>query len=936
MKAQPPNDSPRHGWLLTGLRALVALCLVTSALPARPEPPDQVVSNTPVSPPPRPIQLRCDYAEQPIAVDCPTPSLGWVLEPRGFNQRQTAYHIRVATTPEQLDRDAADLWDSGKVDSPESVQVPYAGRPLRSGDRCFWKVRIWDAAGQPSAWSDLARWEMALLSQRDWLADWIGAGPPSEPRGPAGFFKSTNEWNAPHPIPHDGRSVLLRKEFMLPKLIRRARVHVTGLGYYELFCNGQKVGPNVLAPAKSNYRQWVLYDTFDLAPHLRPGTNVLGISLGNGWFNPYPKWWQPYRMQWFGAKRARLQLHLEYTDGDAQVIGSDETWQTAPGPVLDACIYDGEVYDAREERPDWNRVGADGKGWRPATRMESPGGVMVSHHMPPIQVVEHLAPVARSHPKPGVWVFDFGQNFAGWARLRTTAPRGTRIQLRYAEDAHPDGSLDVTSNERALGTDTYIARGGEAETYEPRFTFHGFRYVEVTGLPEPPALSDLLGCVVHTACRATGSFTTDHDLINRIHRATVWSQRGNLMGYPMDCPQRDERLGWFGDAMVSMEQAMFNFDMPLFLGHWLEGIRRNQNPTNGDISIISPRPYLPEEPDPTWSSAFIVMTWDYYSHYGDRRFLAAQYDAMKRYVDYLGTQASHHILPKYWIGDWGTIVKGWQEGQPVSVNTGFYYLNATIVAKAAAALGKTADARRYRRLAANIGAAYQRAFLDPASRSYDDGTQFSNAFSLWLGLVRPPDQPIVLRHILNDLARHDGHFNVGVLGAKYLLDALTESHRPDVAFALATQTGYPSWAHMLEGGRTTLSEFWDLRGSHNHVMMGSVDGWFYRVLAGIRADESAPGFAHFYVQPFFPPALSHVRASVQTVRGEIAVTWERRNDAIHLAVRIPGNSRATITLPRTTPETILSHPPLRARPAGNQATFSAGSGDYQFRIPGAP
>ncbi len=877
--------------------------------------------------------LRCEYTRNPLGVDVARPQLGWVLDSRERNQRQTAYQILVATTPELLAASKGDLWDSGQVKSAESVHVPYDGAPLRSLLRCHWKLRVWDAAGKASDWSQPAFWEMGLLQPKDWQARWIGSGPAREPRPEAGFFKSTKELtNSSHKVNFDGRSTLLRKSFVASKPVRRARACVTGLGYYELSCNGQRVGDRVLAPAKSNYRKWVLYDIYDVTAQMREGTNVLGVMLGNGWFNPYPKWWEPYRMQWFGSKRALLQLHIEYADGSSEVVVSDGSWRTAPGPVLSSCVFDGEVYDATQEQPGWDQPGFDDASWQAANVVEPPGGVLISHLMPPIKVIEHLKPVSVSRAKPGVHVFDLGQNFAGWVRLNATGPPGTRITLRYAEDIHPDGMIDAKSNERALATDVYVMKGQGREVYEPRFTFHGFRYVEVTGFPGTPELENLLGCVVHTACESTGEFTCDNELINRIHRATRWSQRSNLMGYPMDCPQRDERLGWFGDAMVSMEEAMFNFDLPLFYRQWLDGVRFNQNEANGDISIVSPRPYITDEPDPTWSSAYVVMAWQYYMHYGDRRFLEAHFDSMRRYVDYLGSQATNRILPKYWIGDWGTILEGWKEGEPVSVVTAFYYYDALIVSKAARVLGKGADADKYGALASQIKAAFNRTFYDSKRRQYEQGTQFSNAFPLFLGLAEASEELTVLESILRDLQRHDGHFDVGVLGAKYLIDALTQFGRPDVAFKLATLTGYPSWAHMLEGGRTTLSEFWDLHGSHNHVMLGSIDGWFYRTLAGIHPGEAKPGFEHLTIRPFIPNSMSFVRAGIHTVRGRVAVEWTKQNGSLQMKVAIPVGSSATLHVPAASIKRVQSTPTLDpVRFGAGAVVFEVGSGNYEFR-----
>jgi len=880
--------------------------------------------------------LRCEYQQDPLGVDSPRPRLSWQIQSSRHDVRQGAYRVLVATSPELLARDQGDLWDSGQVQSSNSTQVSYGGTALTSSQRCYWKARVWDGSGQPSGWSPPANWEMGLLHPEDWQARWIGSGPPREPRPAAGFFQSTNELAGfTQPVEVNGRSTLLRKKFLVRGPVRQARLYVTGLGYYEASCNGSRIGDHVLAPAKSNYRKWVFYDTYDLTSRLHPGTNTLGIMLGNGWFNPYPKWWEPYRMQWFGSKRALVQLHLEYADGSREVVVSDGSWKTAPGPVLYSCIYDGEVYDARQELRHWDEADGSDAAWVPANVVEPPGGVLMSPLMPPIRVTRHLPAIAVKHPRPGVHVFDFGQNCSGWARLTVRGPRGARIRLRYAEDVHPDGTLDVTSNEHAQATDAYVLKGEGTEVYEPRFTFHGFRYVEVTGFPGEPGPTNLLGCVVHTACANIGSFSCGNELLNRIHRATVWSQRSNLMGYPMDCPQRDERLGWFGDALISMEEAQFNFDgMPAFYNAWLNGVRLNQNEPNGDISIVSPRPYLSLEPDPTWSSAYVVMSWQYYVHYGDREFLARQFDAMKRYVDYLGTQGTNGILPKYWIGDWGTVVEGWKEGEPVLVGTAFYYYDARIVAKAAKALGRTAEEDKYSALARQIRAAFNLKFFDRQQKQYEQGTQFSNAFPLFLGLADPADEPAILAHILQDLERRKWHFDVGVLGAKYLIEALTEHGQPSVAYRLATQTGYPSWAHLLEGGRTTLSEFWDLHGSHNHIMLGSIDGWFYRTLAGIQTDEAHPGFEHFFIRPYVPDTLSFVHGKIETIRGPISVSWTNTAGSFELSVSVPANSTATICVPAAAGKGIQTAPALeQERFEHGAVVYAVGSGRYQFRVP---
>jgi alpha-L-rhamnosidase len=884
--------------------------------------------------------LTCESALDPVGVEEAAPRLGWVLESEAHDARQQAYRVLVATTTEALEPGKADLWDSGRVESGESVHVTYGGKALGTGQRCHWKVQVWDPAGNLSDWSRTGVWEMGLLHAEDWQARWIGSGPPHEPRPPAGFHQSRSDLTN-YPVVVDSRSTLLRKQFAIDRPVRRATAYVTGLGYYELTCNGRRVGDRVLAPAKTNYRKWVLYDILDLTELLRPGTNVLGLHLGNGWFNPAVKWWDPYRMQWFGSKRALLQLHIEDAQGRTETVISDHTWRTTPGPVLSSCVYDGEVYDATQEIPGWDQPGFDDRTWAPANEVEAPGGQLVAHRMPPIRVVA-TGQTDVSRLAPDTHQVGAG-NHAGWLRLTFKGTRGTRVTIRYAEDALPDGHIDTRSNEKAQATDVYVLRGagsetGGWETYEPRFTFHGFAYAEVSGYTNDLERVSAQYRRVHSDCAQTGSLWIEstNRTAQRLHAATVTSQADALMGYPMDCPQRDERLGWLGDAMVTAQEAMFNFDMALFYQHWLDGIRRNQNPTNGDISIVSPRPYLPLEPDPTWSSAYLVVVWEYYRHYGDRRILETHFDAMRRYVDYLGTQATNNVLPKYWIGDWGSIVPGWQEGDPPLVGTAFYYYDTRILAKAARVLGRQVEAAIYERLAQDIRTAFNRAFYDPQQRQYDAGRQFGNAFALYLDLVPPADRSAVLEHLIADIDRHDGHLTGGVLSAKFVPDALALGGRPDVAWRLINVKGYPGWADLIEQ-RTTLSEFWDKHGSHNHVMLGSVDAWLYRVLAGIETDEDAPGFARFQVRPFTPDGVQEVKASVMTVRGRVRVKWWRENKELALSVQVPVNSEATIHVPAGANDQVIAEPTREpTRRTAGAAVYRVGSGNYLFRVPPPP
>ncbi len=516
--------------------------------------------------------------------------------------------------------------------------------------------------------------------------------------------------------------------------------------------------------------------------------------------------------------------------------------------------------------------------------------------MQPIRINKTFKPVAVHTPKPNVRVYDMGQNFSGWARIKIKGEKGTKLHLQFAEEIFEDGSINTTSNEHAKAEATYILKGGDFESYEPRFTFYGFRYVELTADPTLPEIESVEGCVVYSDNKLTGSFECGNETINKIHRATIWSTKSNMIGYPLDCPQRDERLGWFGDVQVTAEEAMFNFDMPLFYTNWITGIRENQHPKTGDIPIISPRPYI-WDVGVEWSSTYLILVWKQYTYYGDIRILQDNYNAMKRYLSFLDSISTNNIIPKGWIGDWGSLVEGWKEGEPESVATAFYYWNSKILAKVAKVLGKNQDVEYFSLKANEIKDTYNRAYFNSENKEYNDGSQMANAFPLFLGLV--PEEYIigVLNNLVKDIVEdNDGHLTTGVLGSKYMIDALVMSGRPDVAYLLATQTGYPSWSDMVEK-YTTMSEFWTLKQSHNHVMTGSIDAFFYNTLAGINLNEDYPGCERVIIKPYIPESLPFVKASIETIRGRVGVQWENSSSELKLHIEIPANVRADVFIP---------------------------------------
>ncbi|MCX6303007.1 MAG: family 78 glycoside hydrolase catalytic domain [Bacteroidia bacterium] len=885
-------------------------------------------------------ELKCQSAVDPIGIDMDYPTFSWTEESLERGKQQSAYQIIIADNKEDISHNKGTYWDSGKINSDNSKVASYGGETLKSNQFYYWKIRIWDEDGQPTKFSKSARFTTSILDQKLWKANWIGKGDSKDPINAEGFYQNKMEIDDEgDSIKYNECSLLLRKEYQFSKPIAKALVHICGLGLYELTINGKRIGDKVLNPAKTNYNRIVLYDTYDVTNSLGRGTNAFGIMLGNGWFNPIPKWWS-WRMQWFGEKRCMMQMHIIYCDGSTEIIAADETWKLADGPVRRSCLYDGEIYDATKELSDWDKPGFDDSNWVNAKLIKPPLGKLTAQILPAIKRVELKKPVSVTHPDDNITVVDFGQNFSGWIRIRLKGEKGKSIVFRYAEDIK-NGMLDTTSNHLAIVTDSYISKGSKRETYEPHFTYHGFQYVEVSGLGYKLSPRDIDGIVVHSAVEPNGEFECSNEQINNVHKAILWSQRSNLMGYPTDCPQREERLGWLGDAHISAEEAIYNFDMNQFYKKWLNDIKANQD-SNGYIPYIAPRP-ISTGGDFTFSygSGYHLITWYHYLYYGDKQILVDHYESMKRYVDFLSTMAKGFILPKDKYGDWANPLEGegWERGDPLSLSTGFYYSSAIIVTKVAKILGYERDAEAYSKLADSIKKAYNEEFLNVNAKLYDDSSQFANSFPLFLGIVPEDFKKDVLNNLINDIISREGHLTTGIFGTKYLMETLSREGRNDIAWGLATQSDYPSWINMI-GNKTTLSEHWGEKGmnSHNHIMFGSIDSWFYKILGGIQVDENSPGFRSFIIKPYVPSDLSWVKASVKTISGTIRSEWTKQKGILSLKVFIPVGTTATVYILAKTPEEIQegSSPAIENKNVSflkmenEYAIFNVESGEYNF------
>lgn len=841
-------------------------------------------------------QLKTEYADHPLGVDTRFPRFSWKLRSDKRGAKQTAYRILVATDVAHLRAGHADVWDSGRVESAQQNHVAYAGAPLESDTDYCWSVEVWDEAGVSVGPSEPAFFSTGLFDESEWQAKWIGRGSPDEPRADTDHFPGEAGEKLKE-LDIDYRAPLFRREFVLSAPVKRARAVICGLGYHELRVNGEKIGDHLLSPAKTDYRKQVLYETLDVTDALAEGRNAVGIMLGNGWFNPLKEWWS-WRMQWFGTPRVICQIHVELADGTTQWIVTDEKWRTSTGPILSTCIYSGETYDARLEQPGWDTAGFDDRAWDTAHLVAPPGGKLVSAMLPPARVTEVVKPIAVREPSPGVFVFDMGKNFSGWVRLCVQGNAGDEVTLRFAERTYVGGAIDVSNLSLARPTDRYILKGGGVETFEPRFTWHGFRYVSVEGYPGKPTLDAIEGRFIHTDCPPAGKFTCDNDMVMRIHECTVTSQRANIQGLPLDCPQRDERLGWLGDAHISAEEAIHNLDMAALYTKFLRDARANQD-ERGRISMIVPRPGVEE--DLPWTAAYFLIAWYVYLYYGDTRVFEEHREAMERYLDYLATQATGNIQKPAWWGDHLAWHEKWEaaSGKPRSISTLFWYVDVLLFSRMNALLGRMEDAEKYRALAADIAEAYNAEYLHTDVPTYDDDTETALALPLFWKLAPPDLELALVDRLLTRLRQHGNHVTTGMIGTKYLVDALAAAGRDDVVWMLVNQKGFPGWHYLLRDDMTSMVEHWGRGdGSYNHPALGSVDAWFYQGLAGIRVDETRPGYKHVTIRPFVPDALvSHVEAEVETIRGTIRSAWRCDGDSVRFDITVPANTTATVVLP---------------------------------------
>jgi len=842
--------------------------------------------------------MLVEYEENPLGIDVQQPRLSWVIASNQRGVSQSAYRILVADNPESLADDAGNLWDSGQVNSDQTNNIVYDGESLTSGTTYYWKVQVWNQNDE-SVWSETGTFHTGMMNPSDWEASWI----------------SVDDTTISAP--------LLRKTFEVDQRVESAYAYVTGVGYYELYLNGEKVGNHVLDPGMTDYSIRVLYSTYDVTDMLNSGSNAAGFILGGG---AYRMERMEGRYAWggnmFGTPRAIMQLDITYTDGTEERIMTDGSWQSSASPITYNNMFAGEDYDARLEQPGWATADFDASAWDPAIVVESPGGVLDAQIMPAITVRQTIQPVAETQPEEGVYMFDMGQNFPGWWRISVEGDEGVTLRVKatetlndsiYPTPLQPGDTLNTRARyHNGVWTD-YTLSGNGTEVYEPRFFYTGYRYVEVT-VSDPENIESLAveGRVVNSSLELNGNFTSSSGLLNDINDIAVWSQIGNTHGYPTDCPHR-EKGGYNGDGQVIAEASIHDFHMPAFYTKWLNDMRDAQE-ENGRIPNTSPTLVGGYGGGVPWGSAYVLIPYWMYQYYDDTRIMEEHYPAMQRYIDYLRNLARENDenpdepyiindFGSYWLslGEWCAPGGGDGPNHPV-VSTYYYYLDAMLMSRIAEALGRDSDADRYAALADTVKQAFNEKFLNPETNLYGtDSTYQTYQILAYAGNATPENRrDAVLQTVLDDIAARDGHLNTGILGTKHLWQVLTNAGHGDVAYTVATQTTYPSYGFWLEKGATTMWEHWDGHSSHNHQMFGSVDEFFYKYLAGINAPTDGTttrGYKQITIQPYVPDDLETVEASIETVSGEIASSWENSSDEFRLQVTIPANTTGTIMLP---------------------------------------
>ena len=964
--------------------------------------------------------LRCEYHNNPLGIDITSPRLSWITQSDNRGWKQSAYQILVASSQENLDQDRGDLWDSGKTQAGQSIQIPYAGKPLLSHGQCFWKVKVWDQNGAASPWSQTATWSMGLLNEADWQAQWIGHdkavkitpnrdaelagkghkititkalyGLKGDPKKQIDIkeklqahvdagnlsLKVTNEFAGKDPafeekkvleaqwLVEDWKSGIvvneneicdltigrpkqylpapyLRKEFTVATGVKRAIVYATAQGVYELSLNGQRVSNDVFMPGWTDYKQRIYYTAYDVTDLLKEGPNAIGAILGDGWFRGNISCIGQNK---YGNKlRLKAQLHIDYQNGQSEILATDPSWKASYGPILESDMQAGEVYDARLEMPGWSQAGFDQSSWSPIVTGASLKPLLQAYPGVPVRAVKELPAVKVSEPTPGTYVFDLGQNFSGWARLKVNGQAGDEVTMIFAEMLKDDGSAYTINLRSARAVDTYVLKGGGEEVWEPRFTFHGFRYVQVTGLKEKPTADTITGIVLYSDSPESSSFECSNPMVNKIQENIVWGQRSNYLEVPTDCPQRDERLGWTGDTQVFIRTGCYNQDVSEFFTKWMVDLMDTQNRQG---LFGNQAPVFHGHGAAAWACAGIICPWTIYKVYGDTRMIETHYDAMVRYMDACGKDGLGGRKVHTW-GDW--LAPG---GRPPTefISAAYHAYTTSLMAEMAVALGKIDDATKYNKQFQDIRAHFQKTFVKADGKI---GRELQTAYCMALSfdLLTAAQRKQAEAHLIERIKADNYHLTSGFLGIPILLPTLTDMGRSDIAYRMIQNTTYPSWGYSIEQGATTIWERWNSyskdRGfgdvkmnSFNHYSLGACGEWMFRSMLGIETDGA--GFKKITMKPELGEGITWAKGHYDSIQGRIGSDWKIENKTFHWNITVPANTTATVYVPTKDAAAVTESgkPANKAdglkflRMEKDRAVYQVSAGSYGFVSPLLP
>ncbi|SMF65425.1 alpha-L-rhamnosidase [Alteromonadaceae bacterium Bs31] len=886
-------------------------------------------------------KLRCEYLLNPLGIDEAKPRLSWQLQSDRRGARQLAYRLRVATTQTRLERGNADLWDSGLVQSQQSTHVEYGGKKLLSRMHCFWKVDVYDDQEQCLT-SEINFWTMGLLEQSDWQAEWITANPHIFTQDPQAFAPSLTE---------AGSVCYFRRDFSLAQKVVSATLYASARGIFELTINGKRVGSDLFAPEWTDYHKRIHYRSYDVTHLLNRNKNCIAASLGDGWWSGYVGW-QEQRGRYNSLENSvLLQCEIELVNGSHLTLSSGTDWTCNTGPILFSDFMMGELYDARREHEAWDTPNfTEDAAWLPVKLAKPPTAHLVAQLSEPVRIVDELAPVSFTEVKPQIFIVDLGQNITGWARMTLPQlPAGTQITLRYGERLDAQGNLYTENLRRAKATDTYITQGKPSEHYQPHFTFHGFQYIELRGLPAHTDMAkvEILGCVIHSATPPAGQFECSHAGVNQIWSNAYWSQKDNFLSVPTDCPQRDERLGWTGDAQVFMRTATYNMDVAAFFSKWMRDISDAQT-EEGVFPDTAPR--LREDCNfvglgnlgggAGWADAGITIPYQLWKIYGDRRVLQQHYSAMVRWLNWIEENnpkglRTNKLGNNY--GDWLCIPSDTSFGthSPMKslLATAFWADGCNKLSEIATALNYSEDAQRFSLLFNKVREAFQNEWL-LKDGELSVNTQTAYLLALTFNLLPNDKRERAAEKLVDNIQQQDWHLNTGFIGVGLLNPQLSLAGKNAVAYKLLLQESYPAWLYPVLHGATTIWERWNgwtekdgffnpHMNSFNHYSLGSVSEWLYRYIAGIELNPDKPGFQDFVLCPYIDSSLSYAKASYQTMFGQIESHWQYKQQTIQWDIRIPANSSARVGIPHDTIDSIaIDNAPASTFPS--DASFNKG------------